>query len=65
MQAHELRVVAEHNEVRERANKLATFTESEAYHKLDMLDRALLTAQLRAMHTYIGVLTQRISRFQA
>ncbi len=55
------RLIAEYKEVIERAEKLRAFiTDEEKFEQIDALNKDLCVAQLKAMETYIAVLSIRI-----
>lgn len=55
------RLIAEYKEVIERAEKLRAFImDEEKFEKLDALNKDLCISQLKAMETYIAVLSIRI-----
>lgn len=64
MAPHEQRVVAEYDELFEKANKLGDFIGNDIYDKLDEEDQKLLLDQLSAMTEYILILEKRIKRFK-
>jgi hypothetical protein len=64
MQAHQERVVAESNELRERLTKLTAFINtSENFETLAEEDQTLLIRQQRLMGEYLDTLGERIARF--
>lgn len=55
------RMIKEFEELNEKINKLREFiTNKEKFEKLDFINRDLLIAQLKAMETYISILSIRI-----
>ena len=55
------RMLSEFNELNERVNKCREFLlDEEKVDKLDPLNRDLLVAQLKAMETYVSILSIRI-----
>ena len=55
------RMIVEFQEVSERTNKLRAFIlDSEKFDKIDNLNKDLMIAQLKAMESYISVLSIRI-----
>lgn len=54
------RMLGEFNEVNERAVKLRDFILGDKFKQVDNLNKDLLVAQLKAMETYISVLSIRI-----
>ena len=55
------RMIVEFQEVSERTTKLRTFIlDSEKFDKIDNLNKDLMIAQLKAMESYISVLSIRI-----
>lgn len=55
------RMIKEFEELNEKVNKLREFiTNKEKFEKLDFINRDLLIAQLKAMETYISILSIRI-----
>ena len=55
------RLIAEYKEVIERAEKLRVFiTDDEKFEQIDALNKDLCIAQLKAMESYISVLSIRI-----
>lgn len=54
------RMLGEFNEVNERAVKLRDFILGDKFKEVDSLNKDLLVAQLKAMETYISVLSIRI-----
>lgn len=60
---YQARVIAEKAELDERISKLGAFLDGEVFKTLDIEDRALMMAQLTAMHAYSYTLGGRIERF--
>ena len=55
------RMLKEFQELNERTNKCREFIlDEEKFNKLDMINRDLLIAQLKAMETYISILSIRL-----
>ena len=55
------RMLKEFQELSERTNKYREFIlDEEKFNKLDMINRDLLIAQLKAMETYISILSIRL-----
>ena len=55
------RMLQEFQELSERTNKCREFIlDEEKFNKLDMINRDLLIAQLKAMETYISILSIRL-----
>ena len=55
------RMLKEFQELSERTNKCREFIlDEEKFNKLDMINRDLLIAQLKAMETYISILSIRL-----
>ena len=55
------RMLQEFQELNERTNKCREFIlDEEKFNKLDMINRDLLIAQLKAMETYISILSIRL-----
>lgn len=55
------RMLKEFQELSERTNKCRDFIlDEEKFNKLDMINRDLLIAQLKAMETYISILSIRL-----
>lgn len=55
------RMLKEFQELSERTNKYRDFIlDEEKFNKLDMINRDLLIAQLKAMETYISILSIRL-----
>lgn len=55
------RMLQEFQELSERTNKYREFIlDEEKFNKLDMINRDLLIAQLKAMETYISILSIRL-----
>ena len=55
------RMIVEFQEVSERTNKLRAFIlDSEKFDKIDNLNKDLMIAQLKAMESYVSVLSIRI-----
>ena len=55
------RMLKEFQELNERTNKCRDFIlDEEKFNKLDMINRDLLIAQLKAMETYISILSIRL-----
>ena len=55
------RMLKEFQELSERTNKCREFIlDEERFNKLDMINRDLLIAQLKAMETYISILSIRL-----
>lgn len=63
MQPHEERVVAEEQELSDKLNKLGAFIHSEKFSALAGIDQFLLGRQDDHMRAYVGVLRERIKRF--
>lgn len=64
LEPHELQVVQELEELKDKAFKLDKFiSTNSAYDLMNDTDKALLVVQLSAMHTYIEILSARIVRF--
>lgn len=64
MQAHQERVVAESNELRERLTKLTAFISgNDTFQKLDPKDQNLMRLQRDVMGEYLDILGQRVARF--
>lgn len=64
LKPHELRVVEEEKELREKSYKLGLFIESEVYQTLDEKDKELILGQFQAMELYRYFLKERIERFK-
>ena len=63
LEPHELRVIAERNQLDERREKLKAFMASPASKGLDPFERARLVRQSMAMKAYSDVLAERIDAF--
>ena len=63
MEDWQQRVVDEYRALDEKVEKLEAFLESEAFDKLELVDRTLLIQQHNAMSLYAHVLNSRIERF--
>jgi hypothetical protein len=60
---HQLRVLAEQEDLILRITRLEKFIKSETFDSLDFEDKVLLRLQLEAMTSYHTILLQRIARF--
>ncbi len=60
---HQQRVVDEHAELDLKTTKLAAFFGTPIYNSLPDAEQARLVKQLEVMHTYCGILQQRIESF--
>ena len=58
------RLIDEKNEVSSRAAKLEMFVDTDNFKKIDSEQQALLKIQLKAMHTYIQCLHERLVLLQ-
>lgn len=56
------RLKAEKSDLDERREKLDSFINSEAFHKIDPVHMSLMNIQYQAMTTYSQCLTERLSR---
>lgn len=63
MEGYQERVIKERDELQEKYEKLAKFTESDKFDKLDEDNQALLLAQLGSMQSYYMILEMRIKKF--
>lgn len=59
------RLVIENRELNDKVSKLRAFIISEAYEKLDLLQKQLLKSQLLAMNTYAEILSTRLATLSA
>lgn len=64
MQAFELRVIEELNELNLKMNALNAFMLGKIFQSLDPIDQQLLGRQLDVMGAYRNILEQRIQRFK-
>jgi hypothetical protein len=63
MEAYQIRVAEEREQLQLRTQKLEAFTESEAFGAVDYTQQTLLRCQLRYMRGYLGVLEERMKAF--
>ena len=63
MQAHQLRVIEERQELDEKRAKLTAFIGGDIYRKLDHVEQSRLNRQLEAMTLYSNILVERIGAF--
>jgi len=64
MEAHQLRVVQEKEDLDDKINKLTTFTtQSDIFKTLDSDEKVLLNLQLLVMTQYSDILGRRIQAF--
>lgn len=64
MQAHELRVVEEAEELEDRLIKLNSFLTTAIFENLDKEQRVLLMEQSEVMSQYLSILKRRINLFK-
>lgn len=63
LEPHQLRVVAERQELTDRIDKLIAFTKTPIFDALDRAEQFRLVRQLDAMRAYEHILSERISAF--
>lgn len=63
MEAYQLRVVQEQNDLDEKAKLLYGFLASKQFDSIDKANQHLLKQQYYAMQVYSGILLQRIELF--
>lgn len=61
---YQVRVVAEHNELKAKLKKLIAFLDSDKMQSVPLPDLILMSQQADAMYAYAAILMQRINRFK-
>lgn len=62
MTDYKTRLLAERDELKDRADKLELFFHTDTYRSIDQTDQLLLKDQYAAMTEYLAVLDKRIAR---